>query len=220
MKLEVCGVSKRIGSSDVLKDISLRVEGGSVVGLAGVNGSGKTMLMRAMLGLMKPTSGEAKIDGLVLGKDLPFPPSVGFLLEAPAFLDMRTGLANLELLQRIKRQPDEGYLGRLLERVGLDPNDRRRYKSYSLGMKQRLGIAAAVMDAPDLIVLDEPTNALDLSGVQMVFDVVAQEKARGAAVVLASHDVRALETLSDVIYYLAEGHLDGCKTMGDHDGSK
>lgn len=208
MRLVVDHLTKKLGSAEVLSDISLSVGPGEVLGLAGVNGSGKTMLMRAILGLIKPTQGDVLIDGKRLGTELPFPPSVGFLIEAPAFINGRTGFDNLALLARLRGCLNDGAIAQLLNDVGLDPTDRRPFKKYSLGMKQRLGIAAAIMGEPDLIVLDEPTNALDTSGVRMVQDMVEREKDRGAAIVLASHDGAVLSRLSDSVLHLAEGHID------------
>ena len=217
MKLEVDSLTKKLGANEVLHDISLSVSSGMVLGLSGVNGSGKTMLMRAMLGLIRPTSGCVRIDGKVLGLDLPVPPSVGFLLESPACLDWRTGYDNLRLIAEIKGSVGAQDIRSVLYRVGLDPDDKRRFRKYSLGMKQRLGIAAAVMEHPDLVILDEPTNALDSSGVMMVQEVIASERQRGAAVVMACHDDRILKLLADEVYFLAEGHIDGHEVRGSGD---
>jgi len=209
MRLDVQGLGKRIGGVDVLRDITVSISSGSVLGLAGVNGSGKTMLMRVMVGLVKPTSGTVIIDGLTLGRDLSFPPSAGILIESPSFLDTRSGLDNLRLVAAVQEKICIDEVRAAMADVGLDPDDKRRFRKYSLGMKQRLGIAAAVMERPDLIILDEPTNALDSEGVRMIHRVVERERQRGAAIVLACHDATVLRTLSDEIVYLAEGHLDG-----------
>mgnify|MGYP000793601208 CR=1 FL=1 len=209
MRMDVQGLGKRIGGVDVLRDITVSVSSGRVLGLAGVNGSGKTMLMRAMVGLIKPTSGAVSIDGAVLGRDLSFPPSAGILIESPAFLDTRSGLDNLRLVAAVQRKIGMDEVRAVIVDVGLDPDDGRRFRKYSLGMKQRLGIAAAVMERPDLIILDEPTNALDSDGVRMIHRVVERERGRGAAIVLACHDAAVLRALSDEIVYLAEGHMDG-----------
>lgn len=224
MTVTVNNVTKRIGGALVLDDITLEVPNGTVVGLSGVNGSGKTMLMRAMAGLIRPTEGEVRIDGKRLWRDIPFPPSVGLLIENPAFLDSRTGLQNLALLAAIKgavggrgRKMEGRRRERVVEvirSVGLDPADKRKYRKYSLGMKQRLGIAAAVMEEPKLLLLDEPANALDTSGVAILKNTVRAERERGAAIVLACHDATILQELSDVIYYLAEGHIDGYEVVG------
>lgn len=225
MTVIVNQLSKRIGGVTVLDEVSLEVPAGTVVGLFGVNGSGKTMLMRAMAGLIRPSKGFVEVDGKRLWSQVPFPPSVGLLIENPAFLESRTGLANLRLLAAIKGGMRFGKAGArgggadraasAMRLVGLDPSDKRKYRKYSLGMKQRLGIAAAVMEKPSLLLLDEPANALDVSGVQMLKEVVRSERQRGASIVLACHDVAMLEELSDEVYCIAEGRITGRKTAGE-----
>lgn len=207
---DVCKTLKR---SEVLRDISMTFEGGKVVGLAGPNGSGKTMLMRIVAGLVKPTKGVVEVDGAVLGKDVSFPPSLGLLLEGPAFVGGYSGFDNLKSLASIRGVLDDGAICTWLERVGLDPADKRHYRRYSLGMKQRLGIAAALMESPDVVMLDEPTNALDADGVEMVRREVHAVRQRGAAVILACHDAGVLRGLSDEVWYLAEGHIDGHEAL-------
>lgn len=209
MKMIVHDVGKSIRGIDVLQRASLTLGPGKVLGLSGPNGSGKTMLMRIVSGLVRPTTGSVSIDGKVLGKDLSFPPSMGALIEGPSFLDNRTGLANLMLIASIRERVDEKRMRRTLEEVGLDPDDPRRYRAYSLGMKQRLGIAAAIMEEPDIIVLDEPTNALDASGVKMVARLIRRERDRGGSIILTCHDSEVLHSLADEIICLAEGHIDG-----------
>ena len=208
MKLEVKGFSKTIKGAVVLDGINLSLEGARVYGLRGKNGSGKTMLMRAMAGLIRPTEGEVVIDGRVLGRG-EFPPSVGIMLESPAFVGKYTGFRNLKYLAGIRGEVGAGEIERVLEEVGLDPRDKRTFKKYSLGMKQRLGIACAVMEDPDLLLLDEPINALDPAGVEMVQRLVARQKERGALVVVACHDAEELDGLSDEIYLMAEGRIVG-----------
>lgn len=207
--VQVVNLNKVIRGTQVLTNVSVEVPKGATVGLSGPNGSGKTMLMRVILGLVHPTSGVVRIDGKRLGKDMSFPPSVGFLLEGPAFLSARSGLQNLEILRSVKDVATSDDCVQAIRDVGLDPNDRRPYRKYSLGMKQRLGIAAAVFERPDLLVLDEPTNALDSSGVLMLKSLVRREQQRGATIVLACHDATILRELSDEVYFLAEGHVDG-----------
>lgn len=191
--------------TDVLKGVNLSINDGEAVGFFGVNGSGKTMLMRALLGLVRLSRGHIEINGEVLWRDIGFPRSVGFLIENPAFLDALSGLKNLQAIASIKEKIDGEQIAATLERVGLDPSDKKRYKRYSLGMKQKLGIAAAIMEKPDLIVLDEPTNALDESSIERVKSIVDEEKSRGATIVLACHDLRLLSDLSDRIYRVEEG---------------
>ncbi|AEB06516.1 ABC transporter related protein [Coriobacterium glomerans PW2] len=211
--LEMSCVSKTIKGVEVVRDVSLSAAPGRVVGLSGVNGSGKTMLMRMACGLIRPSAGEVAVDGKRLWRDIAFPPSVGLLIEGPAFLDNRSGTANLELLASIRRSVDAAGVRAAIARVGLDPQDRRRYRKYSLGMKQRLGIAAAIMEAPDLLVLDEPTNALDVAGVEMLKRIVAQERSRGACVLVSCHDAGVLREMSDEVIYLAEGAVERRETI-------
>ena len=165
------------------------------------------MLMRAIIGLISPSEGEINIDGKRLGKDIDFPSSVGFLLENPAFLDIYSGEENLVLLESIEKKPDREHIRNLLEEVGLSFAGNKKYKKYSLGMKQRLGIAAAIMDNPDIVVLDEPTNALDDSGKEMVARIVRKQKERGALVIISCHDMETLEMLSDEIIKLETGRI-------------
>ncbi len=216
--IKVCNVSKTFKGASVLQDISMSFEGGRVVGLAGPNGSGKTMLMRIVAGLVRPTDGYVEVDGREVGKELPFPPSLGLLLEGPAFINGYSGFDNLESIASIRGALTGEDIRAWLDRVGLDSDDKRHYRKYSLGMKQRLGIAAALMESPDVVMLDEPTNALDASGVEMVCREVRLARSRGAAVILACHDASVLRGLSDEIWYLAEGHIDGHEVLAPQSG--
>jgi ABC-2 type transport system ATP-binding protein len=207
MKVELNNVTKKIRGSTVLHQVDLTMESGTVYGLWGSNGSGKTMLLRVISGLIYPTSGTAKVDGKRLGREIDFPDSLGLLLENPAFLDEYTGLKNLELIAAINRRASHDELVETLRRVGLDPEDKRTYHKYSLGMKQRLGLAAALMEHPDLLLLDEPTNALDVDGVALLEKLIQEEKARGALIVIASHDRHFLTAVSDEIYLVRQGLL-------------
>lgn len=190
-------VTKKIHGSTVVDDISISFAPGVVSGLKGVNGSGKTMLMRLIAGLIYPTSGEVRIDGKV----------IGVLIENPAFLGNYSGYENLEMLSSIRGLVDVVRIREVLETVGLSENANKKYKKYSLGMKQRLGIAAAIMEKPDILVLDEPTNALDDSGVKLVHDIILSERERGAAVIVSCHDFSLLRSVADVVYCLDNGKL-------------
>ncbi|WP_455506456.1 ABC transporter ATP-binding protein, partial [Gemmiger formicilis] len=170
MKVELKNVSKRLNDVTVLEDISLTLESGTIYGLKGKNGCGKTMLMRMMAGLIYPTSGTVSIDGEILHKDIATPRSIGVLIENPAFLPGYTGQQNLELLAGLTGKADRTQIAKTMSRVGLAPNDKRTYRKYSLGMKQRLGIACALMECPDLILLDEPINAIDEKGVPKIWE--------------------------------------------------
>lgn len=211
--ITVRNVYKTFKGSDALHDISMTFEAGRVTGLSGPNGSGKTMLMRIITGLVKPTKGSVEVDGKVVGADIAFPPSLGLLLEGPTFINGYSGFDNLKVLASIRMALTDDEIRAWIGRVGLDPADKRHYRKYSLGMKQRLGIAAALMETPEVVMLDEPTNALDVSGVEMVRREVNSARERGATVVLACHDANVLRELSDEIWYLAEGHIDGHEVL-------
>jgi ABC-2 type transport system ATP-binding protein len=206
-KIVIKGLNKKIKGSPVLTDINLEFNGGKVYGLKGKNGSGKTMLMRAVSGLITADSGEVTINGEVLGKQISFPRSIGVLIENPAFISNYTGFKNLSVLASIQKRIGVDRIRQTLEEVGLDPDDKRTYRKYSLGMKQRLGIAAAVMEYPDIIILDEPVNALDESGAMLVRKILRKAKERGAIIILACHDREELEFLSDVIYEISDGRI-------------
>lgn len=207
MKILLDHVAKTMKGVDVLTDISMILNSGKIFGFRGVNGSGKTMLMRVISGLVRPTKGTVTIDGKVLGKDLSFPPSVGALIENPAFLGGCSGFENLKILASIRNRVSSDEIRETITRVGLDPENKKAFKKYSLGMKQRLGIAAAVLERPDLILLDEPTNALDEDGAAMVQRVIQEERERGALIILSCHDPRVLSSLADEIYHIQEGRL-------------
>ena len=200
-------VSKSIYGVPIINSVSMTLVSGNVYGFQGINGSGKTMLMRLICGLIYPTKGEIVIDGKRLGKEITFPQSVGLLLENPAFLDSYTGFGNLEMLASIKNIITREEIHEAITSVGLDPLDKRKYKKFSLGMKQRLGIAAAIMEKPDILILDEPTNSLDSSGVSLVKTILAKERERGAIIILACHDLPVLQDVSDEIFLLEQGKI-------------
>ena len=207
MKVELKNVSKRLNDVTVLEDISLTLESGTIYGLKGKNGCGKTMLMRMMAGLIYPTSGTVSIDGEILHKDIATPRSIGVLIENPAFLPGYTGQQNLELLAGLTGKADRTQIAKTMSRVGLAPNDKRTYRKYSLGMKQRLGIACALMECPELILLDEPIKAIDEKGVPKIWEALQEEKQRGALIMLACHDTEELTSLADRIITIEEGKI-------------
>ena len=207
MRIIVQNYTKKIKNNVVLDNVSVEMQSGFVYGLKGVNGSGKTMLMRAICGLIYPTSGKVIIDDKVVGKDISFPESVGILIENPAFLKNYTGFGNLKLLAEIQNKIDDSTIRQVLEKVGLDPDDKRVYRKYSLGMKQKLGIAAAVMESPDIIILDEPLNALDVEGVNRVKEIIAEQKAKGALIIVACHNSNELMEISDYIISIENGSI-------------
>lgn len=207
MYVECKNVKKVLKKTVVLHDINIHMEGGHIYGLWGKNGCGKTMLMRAISGLLCQIEGSIEIDGKKLGKEISFPPSIGVLIEQPSFLKQYTGLENLRLIASVKGIVSDDELKEVLERVGLDAGDKRKYYKYSLGMKQRLGIACAIMEKPDLIILDEPVNALDEEGIRLIHGVLTEEKARGALVLLACHDREEMNSLADEIFVMRQGTI-------------
>ena len=200
-------VTKKIKQDILLDNISLEFQGGKVYGLQGKNGSGKTMLMRAICGLITLSDGEINIDGEILHKDISFPRSIGALLENPSFLNGYTGLENLKLLADIQGGIEEKELRDYLTKVGLDADDKRIYRKYSLGMKQKLGIAAAIMGSPDIVILDEPINAIDEAGIEKVREILRGLKENGSVIIVACHDKEELELLSDEIIKISKGRI-------------
>ena len=182
MEIVLNNVKKTIKKATVIDGISAKWTGGKVYGLCGYNGCGKTMLMRLVAGLIRPTEGSVIIDGKELGKDIDFPESIGLMIENPAFLDHYTAMQNLQLVASLKKKATREDCIDALNRVNLDPNDLRTFKKFSLGMKQRLGIAAAIFEKPDLILLDEPTNALDADGTELAAKIIREERERGALI--------------------------------------
>lgn len=215
MNIKISHVFKIIKNNPVIKDISMELQSGAVYGFKGINGSGKTMLMRLISGLIRPSQGEISMNGKILGKDISFPNSIGVFLENPAFLDAYSGFNNLKLLASIKSVASDDDIRNTLLRVGLDPDSNKKYKKYSLGMKQRLGIAAAIMEKPEIVILDEPTNSLDEDGVDLVKHIVRNEKERGALVIVSCHDEEILKGMSDEVFLLEQGRLIGHITEED-----
>ncbi len=209
MYIELKDVCKEIKNTAVLTDISLRMEGGKVYGFRGKNGCGKTMIMRVISGLIRPTSGEVIIDNRTMWKDMTFPESIGILLENPSFLDGYTGFDNLKILASIKGGTDDIQIKDAMKKTGLNPDDNRKYKKYSLGMKQKLGIAAAFMENPDIVILDEPLNALDKEGVDNVRAIINELKHGGKITIIACHDAEEMELLADTIFEMENGKIVG-----------
>ena len=207
MIIEIKNLTKTISGNTVLSNINLSMETGTIYGLKGKNGSGKTMLMRAVSGLISPTEGEVIIDGKILGKDISFPESIGLLIENPAFLPTYSGFDNLKMIASIKRIITDEDIRNIIKRVGLDPDDKKKYKKYSLGMKQKLGIACAVMEKPDVIILDEPINAIDEDGVKVIRELLDELKREDKVIILACHDKEELYYLSDEIIEIDAGKI-------------
>ena len=202
------GLSKKIKGTLILDNVNMQMEPGKVYGLRGKNGCGKTMIMRALCGLLIPDSGKVIIDGEVLHRDIKFPRSVGVLIENPSFLPQYTGYENLRMLSKLMGNISDEEVRNAIERVGLDPDDGRTYRKYSLGMKQKLGIANAIMGEPDLIILDEPINALDEQTVMSIKTELLKLRDEGKLIVIACHDREELEFLCDIIYEIKNGTRD------------
>lgn len=207
MKLIVKDACKTIKGNIILNEINLSFESGRIYGIVGRNGSGKTMLFRAIAGLMRLDSGQVSIDGQVLHQDIEVVPNLGILLENAGLYPEFTGYKNLELLAGINNKIGAEEIRDAIIRVGLDPKDKRIYKKYSLGMKKRITIAQAIMEKPDVILLDEPTNGLDESGVEMIRNVIMEEKKRGALVLIASHNKEDISYLADEVITIRQGMI-------------
>ncbi len=205
MKMEIKELSKKYGDKVVLNHISIEMESGKIYGFVGRNGSGKTMLMKHILGFVYPTDGAVYIDGKQIGKDLAAPENVGAIIENPGFLPDYSGYKNLKLLAMIKGKIGEKEIKDTIELVGLDADSKQHVKKYSLGMKQRLGLAQALMEDPDLLLLDEPMNGLDHDGVREIRKVIMKQKEQGKLIIIASHNNEDIEVLCDEIYYFDKG---------------
>ena len=203
--IEVKEFTKVIKNHTVLNNINLRLEKGKIYGFQGKNGSGKTMLLRAISGLIKPNKGEVFVNQKKLDNN--FPDSIGLLIEYPGFLPSYTGFQNLKLLASIQNKINDEHIKGVLTQVGLEPTDKRKVRKYSLGMKQRLGIAQAVMENPDILVLDEPTNALDKNAVKIVRELLLDLKQQGKTIIIASHDQHELQLLCDDLYTIDNGEI-------------
>ena len=203
--VEIKNYCKSIKSRPILNNVSYNFEYGKIYGIYGHNGSGKTMLLRAIAGLLVPDSGSVVIDGKVLHKDMSFPPSIGIVIENMNLLPQYNAFDNLKILGKIKKTATDEDIKTALERVGLKSD--LKVKKFSLGMKQRLNIAQAVFEKQKIILLDEPTNALDSDGVQLIYKLLKEEKERGALVVITTHHKEDLEEVCDVVLKMTEGEL-------------
>ncbi len=208
MNIVISNLSKKIRDTIVLSNVNLSFQSGTIYGLCGENGSGKTMLMRAICGLILPTSGTVCIDGKVLGRDIDFPNDTGILIENPAFVSNMSAFDKLKLLSSIRDVSNEKSIREYIKKVGLDPDSKKKYKKFSLGMKQKLGIAAAFFEENELIILDEPYNALDEDSIEPVNNLIREAKERGAIVILASHNKELLTNIADILIKLKGGTIE------------
>ncbi|MCJ7841737.1 ATP-binding cassette domain-containing protein [Lederbergia sp. NSJ-179] len=195
-------VDKRIGEQSILKDVTFDVRVGEVVGIIGANGSGKTTILRLAAGLSYPSAGdiiinEKRVQPGLVGN---LPGGIGVLIESPTFLDNLTGFDNLYYLSKIRKQINKDDIYQTLKQVGLDPNNKKKVKAYSLGMKQRLGIAQAIMERPDIILFDEPTNALDREGISLFGNIIDECKKRGTSFLFVSHSMEDIQNYCDRVF--------------------
>lgn len=205
--IQLQNVTKRIKENTVLDNVSYTFKSGFVYGLYGQNGSGKTMLLRAISGLINLDSGSIFIDGEKLHDKIEFPPETGIVIENMELLPECSAKRNLQMLAKIKNIADEKDIIFSLERAGLDPDSDKKVKKFSLGMKQRLNIAQAIFENQKIILLDEPTNALDEEAVQLIYKIIREEKSRGATIIVATHHKEDLKEVCDVILKIAEGKI-------------
>ena len=200
-------VSLTVGRVQILRDVSAQFEEGQIHGIVGRNGSGKTMLMKCICGFIRPTEGQIIVNGNRVGEDMDFPPDLGLLIETPGFVPYYSGLKNLTLLAAINRRVSRERLNACMEQLGLDDAKHKRVSKYSMGMRQRLGIAQAIMEDPKLLILDEPLNGLDEQGVVEIRELLLELKRRGKTILLSSHNGEDISLLCDAVFQMAGGVL-------------
>lgn len=202
--IKVEHIYKSFGKDSVLTDVSLSIQPGQIFGVVGNNGSGKTVLMKCICGFLKPDRGIVRINGQQVGKDCDFPDSLGLIIETPGFIPDLSGFQNLKILAALKGKIGKKEIKESIRRVGLDPIMRKPVSKYSLGMRQRLGIAQAIMEDPDVLILDEPFNGLDKAGVAQMRELVKELKIQGKSILLASHNAQDIEELCDIVHDMEE----------------
>ena len=206
--IEIKNVSLILQKNEILKDISVHFERGKIHGLIGRNGSGKTMLMKCICGFVKPTAGEILVDGKRIGKDCDFPKNAGIIIETPGFIPYYSGYKNLKLLADLRGKISREDIRKTMEQFGLNPDLKRHVRKYSLGMRQRLGLAQAIMENPDLLVLDEPMNGLDKDGVADMREYLLALKEQGKTILIASHSAEDIDILCDTVCEMDKGKLE------------
>lgn len=206
--ITVKNATKKFKESVVLNNISVSFEKGKVHGLIGRNGSGKTMLMKCVCGIVPLTSGEITVNGKVIGKDIDIPKNVGVIIETPGFLPGYSGYSNLKFLAAINGKIGKEEIRNAIKSVGLNPDDKKKVGKYSLGMRQRLGLAQAIMEDPELLILDEPMNGLDKDGVKDMRQYLLDLKAQGKTILIASHSAEDIDVLCDTVCEMDKGKLE------------
>lgn len=205
--IEVRDVSLNLNKRQILNHISLKFENGKIYGLVGNNGCGKTMLMKCMCGFIRPTSGSVTGDGKVIGKDVDYLPDAGIIIETPGFIPYYSGIKNLKVLAGIRHRISVDQMKDTMKQVGLDPELKLPVKKYSLGMRQRLGLAQAIMEEPSVLILDEPMNGLDRNGVDEIRQLLLSLKALDKLIIIASHNAEDIEVLCDKVYEMDNGEI-------------
>ena len=200
-------VTKVFGEQDALKNVSAKFGMGKIYGIVGRNGSGKTVLLKCICGLLHPTAGTVTVNGKIVEKDVDYPENIGFIIETPGFLPRYSGLKNLKYLASIRGRVKVGEIRKYMGLAGLNPDDKKRVGNYSLGMKQRLGLAQALMENPDILILDEPMNALDSNGVEDIRMVLLKMKENGKLIIIASHVRDDIDILCDEVHGMEGGIL-------------
>lgn len=205
--IKIEDVSLNIKKDKILNNVSVNFQKGKVYGLIGRNGSGKTMLMKCICGFIKPTSGKIIVNDKIIGKDCDFPNSIGVIIETPGFIPYYSGFKNLKLLANLNKKISDNDIKDSMERVGLEPSLKRWVSKYSLGMRQRLGLAQAIMEDPDILILDEPMNGLDKEGVIEIRKYITQLRNEGKTIIMASHSSEDIQVLCDEVYEMDKGNL-------------
>lgn len=205
--ISVQNVIKKFGEETVLKDVSHDFEEGKIHGIVGNNGSGKTVLMKCICGFLLPTKGKILVRYKQVGKDMDFPPDIGIIIETPGFLPNLSGMKNLEILASLKKKIGRDAIRNTIHRVGLDPRMKKPVGKYSLGMRQRLGIAQAIMENPSILILDEPLNGLDKTGVKDMRELIKGLRGDGKTIILASHNQGDIDELCDTVCEMDAGIL-------------
>ena len=207
-RLAVKHITKSFKKEKIFEDVNLDFSGGHIYGIVGKNGTGKSVLFKMICGFIHADEGEIEVNGKKIGKDIDFPESMGAIIEAPGFLPYQSGIKNLEYLAGIRKIATHDTIIKTMEMVGLDPFSKKRVGKYSLGMKQRLAIAQAIMENPMIIILDEPMNGLDKNGVEEIRQLLLSMKNDHKTIVIASHNAEDIQVLCDEVYEMENGKLD------------